>query len=1106
MINHSDSRTDRKTVFSFIFLLLLTGLTQAATITVEGSNGTVAADGVCSINEAIINANNDAGTHTDCTAGSGADTIQLTADITLTAYYEDGASYGHTGTPAINSDIILDGMGHTLQRDSSLACYNDNALDASEFRLLRITNAGNLDLKYIALKHGCADGSGSSSFGGAIYNQGTLAVNNSLMASNQAEISGAIYNPGAITEINNSTFSDNAASYSGGVIYNDIGTITTINNSTFSGNVASDGGAIFNAGNIDTISNSSFSGNTASRGGGVYSYSFGTITTLSNSLFHNNTGTHADCYLFRGSVSGGNNLSDQDSNNCTNAGITMSMSLNVGPLADNGCVIPLADGGCIETHALLLGSDGRDDGDMYATTHDQRGFPVFGSSRDIGAFEYRVDSEICNGFGLGDGFTTSVASADALNTAIECANFNGPASDTINLSADISLTTAYTDDAMTGIPADFPLGPVGIATISSEMVIDGQGYALSNSNACNNDGTSDAGEFRLMLIDTGADVELNNINLENGCADGAGHDGIGAGIYFADGILRISNSSLNNNQAYLVGGGIYILDESQHSNDINTINGINSTFYANQSGKGGAIYANGEITSIIANSTFSANEATVEGAALWNNDSSSIVPSIVINSTFSGNTVPDGGGVIFSRRNMYLGSTLLHQSTDGSMFVTECAGTGTFNGDNNLSDNSSSGCPNVGTVTTASVAALADNGCLTPLSEGRCVKTHALLTGSEAIKAGALVDPQTDQRGFAATDERDIGAYEYLSTTEQCSQQGIDTTMIFTQTVSNTAELNQAIICANDNTGTTDTINLDADITYNSFYENHTSYGHTGTPAITSAVILGGMGHTLQRDSSLTCNNDNTLDASEFRLLRISSAGDLDLKNIALKHGCVDGFGGLSFGGAIYNEGTLAVNNSLMASNQALGVAAIWNEGIITEINNSTFSNNTGSNNGIIYNYTGTITEINNSTFSDNVTGDFGGAIGNEYGTISALSNSLFYNNTGSTNADCAFYGGGTVFGHNNLSDQDANDCTTAGITESMTLSVGPLLDNGCVTPLANGSCIKTHALLSGSDGIDGGDMNATTHDQRGFATYGVARDIGAFESQNDIIFQNGFE
>jgi predicted outer membrane repeat protein len=1080
MINHSDTRTDLKTVYSYIFLLLLTGLTQAATITVDGNNGAVAADGVCSINEAIINANNDAGTHTDCTAGSGADTIQFTADITLTAYYEDDASYGHTGTSAINSAIIIDGMGHTLQRDSSLTCNNNVTLDASEFRLLRISSAGDLDLKNIALKHGCANGSGHSSYGGAIFNDGTLAVNNSLLASNQALYSGAIENEGTITEINNSTFSGNVAIFDGGAIYN-IAIISEINNSTFSGNTASRGGGIYSNGTISTL-------------------------TLSNSLFHNNTGTNADCIFNLGSVSGGNNLSDQNANNCTNAGITMSMSLNVGPLADNGCVIPLADGGCIETHALLLGSDGRDEGDMSATTHDQRGFPVFGSSRDIGAFEYRVDSEMCNGLGLGDGFTTSVASADALNTAIECANVNGPASDTINLSADISLSTAYTDDAITGIPADFPLGPVGIATISSELVIDGQGYAVSNSNACNNDGTSDAGEFRLMLIDTGADVELNNITLENGCADGAGHDGIGAGIYFADGILRISNSSLNNNQSYLVGGGVYVLDESQHSNEINTINGFNSTFYANQSGKGGAIYANGEITSVIANSTFSANVATVEGAALWNNDSPSIVPSIIINSTFSGNTVPDGGGVIFNRRNMYLGNTLLHQSTDGSMYVAECAGTGTSNGDNNLSDNSSSGCPNVGTLTTASVAALADNGCLTPLSEGRCVKTHALLTGSEAIKAGALVDTTTDQRGFAAIDERDIGAYEYLSTTEQCSQLGIDTTMTFTQTVSNTAELNQAIICANANTGTTDTINLDADITYNSFYENHTTYGHTATAPITSAIILDGMGHTLQRNSSLTCNNDNTLDTSEFRLLRISSPGDLDLKNISLKHGCVDGFGGLSFGGAIYNEGTLAVNNSLLASNQALGAAAIWNEGIITEINNSTFSNNTGSSGGTIYNYTGTITEINNSTFSDNVTGDFGGAVGNEYGTISALSNSLFYNNTGSTTADCAYFGGGDVFGHNNLSDQDSNNCTVAGITESMTLSVGPLLDNGCVTPLTDGSCIQTHALLSGSDGIDGGDMNATTHDQRGFATHGAARDIGAFESQNDIIFQNGFE
>src|SRR6266581_971056 len=37
-------------------------------------------DGQCSLVEAIVNANNDAATHTDCAPGSGADTIVLPAN------------------------------------------------------------------------------------------------------------------------------------------------------------------------------------------------------------------------------------------------------------------------------------------------------------------------------------------------------------------------------------------------------------------------------------------------------------------------------------------------------------------------------------------------------------------------------------------------------------------------------------------------------------------------------------------------------------------------------------------------------------------------------------------------------------------------------------------------------------------------------------------------------------------------------------------------------------------------------------------------------------------------------------------------------------------
>ena len=75
----------------------------AATITVTDGTSTVADDGACSLREAIEAAETDTAsgaTPGECPAGSGADTIELTGDVTLTeidqyiGYYE-----AHNGLP-----------------------------------------------------------------------------------------------------------------------------------------------------------------------------------------------------------------------------------------------------------------------------------------------------------------------------------------------------------------------------------------------------------------------------------------------------------------------------------------------------------------------------------------------------------------------------------------------------------------------------------------------------------------------------------------------------------------------------------------------------------------------------------------------------------------------------------------------------------------------------------------------------------------------------------------------------------------------------------------------------------------------------------------------
>lgn len=176
---------------------------------------------------------------------------------------------------------------------------------------------------------------------------------------------------------------------------------------------------------------------------------------------------------------------------------------------------------------------------------------------------------------------------------------------------------------------------------------------------------------------------------------------------------------------------------------------------------------------------------------------------------------------------------------------------------------------------------------------------------------------------------------------------------------------------------------------------------------------------------------------------------------------------------------------------------------------NNTYSEN-GSGNadgGAIAN-SGTIDTIKNNTFSSNSNSSAGGAIANVLsGTISSLENSLFHNNSSSSGNDDCFDDGSTFSGSNNMSDNIAGGCPGLRLTTLTPSTLGILEDNGCSTPLANGTCIQTHALLTGSEAIDEGDASATTQDQRSFLANGI-RDIGAFEYEgiNDVIFTNGFE
>src|SRR5262245_9240104 len=75
-LQHGGRRPQHRMAWSLagaaLLLALGQGVATAATITVTTNDPRIIADGECSLVEAIVNANNDAATHPDCAAGSGA--------------------------------------------------------------------------------------------------------------------------------------------------------------------------------------------------------------------------------------------------------------------------------------------------------------------------------------------------------------------------------------------------------------------------------------------------------------------------------------------------------------------------------------------------------------------------------------------------------------------------------------------------------------------------------------------------------------------------------------------------------------------------------------------------------------------------------------------------------------------------------------------------------------------------------------------------------------------------------------------------------------------------------------------------------------------------
>ena len=222
----------------------------------------------------------------------------------------------------------------------------------SNSQLFYINNNVNVELKNLTLTReiGGVNNNGQS----LIWNSGTLRINNCLMHN----------------IIDSMT--------QGAVILNS-GNLF-LKNSTLSENYGSQGGAIYSTGNLDIVSCTFYENHAESGGGGIYWHDgFGGNLSCSNSIFFNSP-------CDRGKVinSLGYNISNDGSygfNSCTDLNNLSSIFLN--QLQNNG--------GPTYTHSLGYCSIAINNGNPNITENDQRGLPVYGGNKDIGAYEAQTD-------------------------------------------------------------------------------------------------------------------------------------------------------------------------------------------------------------------------------------------------------------------------------------------------------------------------------------------------------------------------------------------------------------------------------------------------------------------------------------------------------------------------------------------------------------------------------------------------------------------------------------------------------------------------------------------------------------------------------------------
>jgi hypothetical protein len=261
------------------------------------------------------------------TDASPGDTIEL-PECTFWIDGNGGEDANQTGDLDITKDLTIEGMGAgTVIRPSA------NLLD----RAFHVQAGATVTIRNMVV-----DGTGFTSDGGAVLNEGTLTLDSVTLRSNSGPNGGAIANAagGLLTVTDCTLFNNTAVSGNGGGISN-LGTATILRTNILS-NHAGGGGGVSNYGTL-TLQDSTVSGNdTSSNGGGVANRA-GTLTVLGSTISGNSVSLYgggiansATLYATNSTISGNVAGAQGGGIGQLNTGSAPSMTLTRVTVAFNG--------------------------------------------------------------------------------------------------------------------------------------------------------------------------------------------------------------------------------------------------------------------------------------------------------------------------------------------------------------------------------------------------------------------------------------------------------------------------------------------------------------------------------------------------------------------------------------------------------------------------------------------------------------------------------------------------------------------------------------------------------------------------------------------------